>query len=259
MSGMFQLVFGAMDTEGRRIVTIPASSLSFGPVVCNLANLQTTTICVESRGTDGTGVIDCGGGSPHYNFFLAVDHNTNDSPKSTGGFAKDSTCAATYQDPVTGELWQACREQTGGSCNLNNLHPGVCNSPYHPSYGGNSPAGGLTVRLPLRLKNVAQATGDPCDGVGDTYNVTTEFTAFLTTGTARGTVYDANNFDRKIDHGASCYRGSCVTEVAGIPVTAFGADPQASVAGTKLVTALTVLDLHSIAGDTVATVEVQCQ
>lgn len=259
MSGQFELVFGPEDAQGRRTVAVPASSVTFDPVVCNVANVQNTTICVESPGADGFGVTDCNGGSSDYNFSLAVDHNTNGAPQSNGGFPQDQSCTSTYTDPITGELWHACLEQSGGTCNLNNLHPGVCNSPYRPEYAGVFPAGGITLRLPLRLKNVAQATGNPCDGNGDTYNVTTEFTAFLTTGVARGTVYDANNADRKIDQGAPCYGGNCVTEVTGTPATAFCADPQASLSGTKLVTVLTVIDLHSLAGDAVATVELQCQ
>ncbi|GIW43515.1 MAG: hypothetical protein KatS3mg077_0797 [Candidatus Binatia bacterium] len=259
MSGSFDVSVGPQEAQGLRSVTIPAASVVFDPVVCNVAGVQTVTICVESPGADGWGTLDCDGGTPNYDFWLEVDHNTNAAPQSNGGFVADASCTATYTDPLTGETWLACMEQSGGTCNLNNLHPGVCNSPYHPSYPGTFPAGGMTVRLPLRLKNVAQASGNPCDGVGDTYNVTTEFTAFLTTGTARGTVYDANNTNRKIDEGAACYGGTCVTRVTGAPVTAFCADPQASLAGVKMVTALTVLDLHSLGGDTAATVEVQCQ
>jgi hypothetical protein len=208
---------------------------------------------------DGTGTLDCAGGSTDYNFVLEVDHHTNAAPQNNGGLPQDPTCSASYTDPVQGTVWHACLEQSGGSCNLNNLHPGVCNSPYHPTYTGTYPAAGMTVKLPLRLRSVSGSNGDPCDGVGDTYNVTTTFTAFLTTGTARGTVYDANNVNRKIDHGASCYGGTCVTEVTGAPAGSFCADEQATLSGTKLVTALTVLDLHSMAGDTVATVELQCQ
>ncbi len=259
MSGSFQLQFGPADGNGHRSVTIPASSLSFDPVVCNVAGVQTTTICVESTGVDGYGVVDCVGGQSGYDFRLEVDHNTNGPPQSNGGFPADPSCSATYTDPLTNDTWHACLEQSGGTCNLNNLHPGVCNSPYHPSYSGTFPAGGMVVRLPLRLKNVSQSNGNPCDGAGDTYNVTTEFTAFLTTGTARGTVYDANNLNRKIDQGQPCYGGMCVTEVSGSPASAFCADSAASLSGVRLVTALTILDLHALGGDTAATVEVQCQ
>ncbi|MCX8072781.1 MAG: hypothetical protein N3C12_10065 [Candidatus Binatia bacterium] len=258
MSGSFQLAFGGADANGIRTVSIPASSLSFGPVVCNVAGLQ-TTICVESPGVDGFGQLDCDGGVANYNFRLEVDHNTNQPPQSNGGFPQDASCSATFTDAVTGQAWSACLEQSGGTCNLNNLHPGVCNSPYRPTYSGAFPAAGMTIRLPLRLKNVAGATGNPCDGVGDTYNVTTEFGAFLTTGTARGTIYDANNQNRKIDQGAPCYGGSCVTEVSGSPPAAFCGDPTASLVGTKLVSVLTVVDLHSFAGDAAATVELECQ
>ena len=46
---------------------------------------------------------------------------------------------------------------------------------------------------------------------------------------------------------------------SGYPASAFCADSAASLSGVRLVTALTILDLHSLGGDTAATVEVECQ
>lgn len=259
VTGSAQLAFGPLGSGGVRNVTIPASSITFNPVTCNVAGLSTVTVCVESTGIDGTGILDCDGGEPNYGYLTQVDHNTNSAPQSNGGFPADPTCSATATDPVTGGVSTACLEQTGGTCNANNLHVGVCNSPYHTSYPGSFAAGGLTARVPLRLKTVNSSTGNPCDGVGDTYGASTEVTAFITTGTARGTVFDSNNENRKIDQGASCRGGTCVTQVSGVPLTNFCANPSASLAGVRMVTAIGVLDLHSTAGDTVATVELECQ
>ncbi len=259
VTGSTSIVFGPQDPNGVRPVTIPASSISFNAVTCNVAGLSTVTICVESTGVDGVGILDCDGGEPNYGFLTQVDHNTNNPPQSNGGFPADPTCTATETDPVTGSISTACLEQTGGTCNANNLHLGVCNSPYHVSYPGTFGAAGMTVRVPLRLKTVSSSSGNPCDGVGDTYGASTEVSAFLTTGTARGTVFDANNENRKIDHGASCRGGSCVTQVTGVPLTNFCANPANSLSGSRMVTAIGVLDLDSTAGDTVATVELQCQ
>lgn len=259
VTGSVQIGFGPQDPSGVRPVVIPASSIFFNAVTCNVAGLSTVTICVESTGVDGSGILDCDGGEPNYGFLTQVDHNTNAAPQSNGGFPADPTCTATETDPVTGAISNACLEQSGGTCNANNLHPGVCNSPYHISYPNPFAAGGMTVRVPLRLKTVSSATGDPCDGVGDTYGATTDVNAFLTTGTAHGTIFDANNQNRKIDQGAPCRGGSCVTEVTGATLGTFCANPTSSISGAKIVTAIGVLDLDSTAGDTVATVELQCQ
>ncbi len=259
VSGSTQIVFGPQGVGGVRPVTIPASSISFNQVTCNVAGLSSVTICVESTGVDGTGIVDCDGGEPNYDFLTQIDHNTNNSPQSNGGFPQDTTCTATYTDPVTGSVSNACLEQNGGTCNANNLHPGVCNSPYHTSYPNSFAVGGMTVRVPLRLKTVSSASGNPCDGVGDTYGASTEVNAFLTTGTARGTVFDSNNENRRIDQGASCRGGSCITQVTGSTLSTFCSNPSASLSGAKIVTAVPVLDLDSTAGDTVATVELQCQ
>lgn len=259
VSGSTQIVFGPLAPNGVRPVTVPASSISFNQVTCNVAGLSTVTICVESTGVDGTGLVDCDGGEPNYDFLTQVDHNTNGAPQSNGGFPADPTCTATYTDPVTGSISNACLEQSGGTCNANNIHPGVCNSPYHTTYPNTFAAGGMTVRVPLRLKTVSSSSGDPCDGIGDTYGATTEVNAFLTTGTARGTVFDSNNENRKIDQGASCRGGSCITQVTGAGLSSFCSNPAASLSGARMVTAIGVLDLDTTAGDTVATVELQCQ
>jgi hypothetical protein len=261
VTGSVQIGFGPQDSNGVRPVIIPASSISLNAVTCNVAGVAEVKICVESTGVDGTGIVDCDGGEPNYGFLTQIDHNTNNPPQSNGGFDADPTCTATYTDPVTGSVFTACLEQSGGTCNFNNLHPGVCNSPHHFTYPNNFAAGGMTVRVPLRLKPVSSWTENPCDGVGDTYGASIEVNAFLTTGTARGTIFDSNNENRKIDQGASCRGGIgvCVTQVTGAPLTSFCSNPSASLSGSKMVTAIGVLDLDSIAGDTVATVELSCQ
>lgn len=259
VTGSAQIGFGPQDPSGVRAVIIPSNSISFDAVTCNVAGLSTVTVCVESTGVDGTGILDCDGGEPNYGFLTQLDHNTNGAPQSNGGFPADPSCTATETDPVTGAISNACLEQSGGTCNANNLHPGVCNSPYHTSYPGSFAAAGMTVRVPLRLKTVSSSSGNPCDGVGDTYGASTEVNAFLTTGTAHGTVFDANNQNRKIDQGASCRGGSCVTEVSGATLSSFCTNPSASISGAKIVTAIGILDLDTTAGDTVATVELACQ
>jgi hypothetical protein len=260
VSGSVQLQFGPQDGTGARQVTIPASSVSFNEVSFSIAGgLATVNVCVVSTGVDGVGEVDCNGGDANYNFLSQVDHNTNAAPQSNGGFAADPTCAATYTDPVTGGVSNACLEASMGTCNANNLHPGVCNSPTHTTYSGTFATAGMSVRMPLRLKVVSAATGDACDGVGDTYSTTADVNAFLTTGSAQGTIFDSNNENRKIDQGASCRGGSCVTLVTGAPLTSFCSNPANALSGSKMVTAFGAIDLDPTAGDAVATIELQCQ
>jgi hypothetical protein len=261
VTGSVSLVFGEQGVNGVRPVTIPASSVTFNSVTFNIAGLATVVVCVESTGVDGVGAVDCDGGEPNYNFLSQVDHNTNGAPQSNGGFAADPTCTATYTDPVTGGISSACREVSMGTCNAQNLHAGssLCNSPTNTSYSGTLASGGMTVRMPLRLKVVTSSTGDACDGVGDVYGTSAEVNAFLTTGQARGTVYDSNNENRRIDHGASCRGGSCVTQVTGATLSSFCSNPANSLAGARMVTAFPVVDLDSTAGDAAATIELQCQ
>jgi hypothetical protein len=257
ISGSFTIQFGPQDVNGVRSVTIPASSVAFNVVTFTVVT-STIKVCVEPVGPDGTGILDCDGGEPNFNLLSQIDHNTNGAPQSNGGFPADPTCSAVYTDPLTGGTSNACLEASMATCNANNLHPGVCNSPVHTTYSGTFPAAGLAVRMPLRLKVVSSSTGNECDGVGDTYSTTSEVNAYLTSGTARGTVFDSNNENRKIDQGAGCRGGSCVTQVSGAGLSTF-CSSGGSISGGKVVTAFPAIDLDSTAGDAAATVELQCQ
>jgi hypothetical protein len=83
--------------------------------------------------------------------------------------------------------------------------------------------------------------------------------AFLTTGVAHTTVFDSNNENRKIDQGASCRGGACVTEVTGAALTSFCSNPANSLAGSRMVAAFPAVDLDTTGGDVAATIELECQ
>jgi hypothetical protein len=259
ITGTATFQFGAEDANGVRQVTLPASSVFFDPTVFTLPLGQgTLTVCISADGPDGSGLIDCNGGEPAYSLLAQQDHNTNAAPQSNGGFAQDTGCDDTFVSEASGDVSTACLESAGGTCNANNLHTGICNSPTHTTVSGTFASGGATVLVPLTLRVVDVASGAPCDGVGDTYSTVVDLSAFLTTGTARGTVFDANNENRRIDHGVSCRGGSCVTQVTGAPRSCALIDG-GSLAGLKSVTAFPAVDLDSLAGDAGATVELTCQ
>jgi hypothetical protein len=258
VTGTATFLFGPTDANGVREVIMPASSVFFDPTTFTLPGGSTLTVCISSDGPDGVGQIDCDGGELDYSLLSQQDHNTSTAPQSNGGFAQDTACDDTFVNEATGELSLACLESSGGMCNANNLHVGVCNSPIHTTLSGSYPAAGMTALVPLTLRVVDTASGAPCDGVGDVYSQEVELTAFLTTGIAHTTVFDANNSNRKIDQGASCRGGTCVTEVTGAPRACALIDG-GTLTGLKSVTAFPAVDLDSLAGDAGATVELTCQ
>jgi len=268
IAGTVGFTIGNLDVNGNRSVEIPTSSVSFpNPAVFSLAGTD-IKVCVYPGAVNGTGTLDCNGGESNYNFISELDHNTNGASQSncTGNnthpqaCAQDTTCTASFTNPVTGAVSDACLEASMATCNAGNLHTGICNSPTRTTYSGTAPAGGLQVIEPLQLKVVGSSTGNECDGVGDTYSTTVEVEAYMTSGQAEATVFDSNNENRRIAHGAGCRGGSCVTRVTGNPATALCMNPvSGSLNGVKFVTAFSAIDLDATAGDAVATVEMTCQ
>lgn len=268
IAGTVGFTIGNVDGNGNRSIVIPTSSVSFpNPAVFTLAGTE-IKVCVYPGATDGVGTLDCNGGEANYNFITELDHNTNGASQSncTGNnvhpqaCAQDSTCTASFTNPVTGAVSDACLEASMATCNAGNLHTGVCNSPSRTTFSGTAPTGGLQVIEPLQLKVVGSSTGNECDGVGDTYSTIVDVQAYLTSGQAEATVFDSNNENRRIAQGAGCRGGSCVTRVNGNPATALCSNPvSGSLNGIKFVTAFPAIDLDATAGDAVATVEMTCQ
>ena len=97
-----------------------------------------------------------------------------------------------------------------------------------------------------------QCTGD------DTYSATTDLRVFMTTGTARSTIYDAKNTSNSLlDHmGTGCT--SCITQVLGAPRACASIDGT-SLASMKIVAGFPALDLDGTAGDGAVTIEATCQ
>ncbi len=177
---------------------------------------------------------------------------------STGGLPQDPQCDDTRTRP-DGTIGDACLESSVGTCNLNNLHPGVCNSPVEYVESGTFPIGGarLIEYLTLQLVTDVGPDGQQCTA-DDTYSAPADVRAFLTTGVARATVFDANNTDNNLlDHaGAGC--STCITQVTGAVRSCSSIIVSGRLTNMKVVTSVPFVDLESSIGDAAATVEIKC-
>lgn len=263
LSGSQTLQFGGIDGNGVRLIAIPAASIVFDPIVITnpLDMSNPIRLCVTSAGIDGDGKVDCNGGEPNINITTRVDHNTTNAPGSNGGLPQDLDCNDTRTDPG-GTVSNACLESPVGTCNANNIHPGVCNSPTEYVESGTFSSGSLRVSETLTLRLVSDVGGDgqQCTG-DDTYSAPATLQGFFTTGTAHTTIYDVNNVSNTmLDHlnsAGSC--GTCITEVTGLLRTCNAMLGSGGLDNLKFVGALPVLDVNTQVGDAAVTVEVECQ
>ncbi len=264
LGGSQTLQFTSPDGNGVRQVTVPASSIVFDPVVIPLPipGADPVRACVSQAGIDGTGKIDCNGGEPNLDIQVRVDHNTSTAPGSNGGLPQDPECDDTRTNPAGG-VSSACLESGVSTCNITNEHPGACNSPTEYVESGTFGSGHmrLTETLQLRLVSDLGTDGQQCTS-DDTYSDPVNLQVFLTTGTARATVYDTNNVENSLmDHlsgfGAlGC--SNCITQVIGAPRSCTGINGSAGVRDLKLVGALAVIDIQTGVGDAAVTMEIVC-
>jgi hypothetical protein len=265
LGGSQTLQFGGQDANGVRQISIPSSSIQFDPVDIPLPlGLGHVYICVNDAGVDGAGKVDCNGGDPDINLTVRVDHNTANAPGSNGGLPLDPECDDTRIDP-DGNTTQACLESGMGTCNPNNPHPGACNSPTEYVQSGTFVNGDFRVAETLTLQVVSDLGPDGIQCTSDdTYSAPATIRTFLTTGTARATIYDANNVSNSIlDHQApgsppiGC--SSCVTQVVGAPRTCGNITGSGGLKNLKLVGALPVIDIDPQVGDAGVNIEITCQ
>jgi hypothetical protein len=260
LTGSQTFQFGSVDGNGILPVTVPAASIQFDPIVVTVPILGAINLCVTSTGVDGSGQFDCDGGAPNLDVTVQQDHNTNGPPGANGGLPTDPECDDTRVAP-DGSISNACLESGVTICNVSNTHPGICNSPlnYVESTTFGSGHFRLVEKLTLRQSDNAGGDGMLCTG-DDTYSPATNLTAFFTTGTARGTVFDANNsFNSRLDHAVSDCT-NCITQVTGVPRACSAITmPAGSLTTLKMGAAFPALDLDTTAGDVVATIEAECQ
>lgn len=265
LSGSQTLQFTGQDANGVRQVTVPASSIVFNPIVIDVPDIGGDDVyaCVTHAGIDGTGKIDCNGGDPNLNIHVRVDHNTATAPGSNGGFPQDPECDDTRVDPA-GNVSTACLESMVSTCNLNNPHPGACNSPTEYLESGTFGSGHmrLTETLQMRLVSDFGPDGIQCTS-DDTYSEPANLQVFLTTGTARATVYDTNNIPNNLMDHLSVFGplgcSNCVTQAIGAPRSCTAINGAAGVRDLKLAGALAVIDIQTSVGDAAVTMEIECQ
>jgi hypothetical protein len=207
---------------------------------------------------DSEGIIDCDGGDPDYDILVEQDHNTSDPPPP--GFAQDPECDDSVINPFFGS---ASASLEGPS----KPHPGVCNSPVHVTTSNTFAAGGmrLTERLFIRLitSGTCPADSAPFDDVAGDIDIT----GSISTGTAKGVIYNVNNIPTGTMGTPGAGNGPsvcgllgsspCTTQVVGLPFGCANIDNNVMNAG-KLGFAFTVLDIAPI-NDGVATLAIVCQ
>ncbi len=257
LSGNQTLSFGLLDGNGVRPIAIPAGSITFDPIVISIPFSDPVRICVTATGTDGVGKIDCDGGEPNLNVTTRQDHNTS-NPPSGGGLPQDPECDDTRPQP-DGSTSTACLESSVTGCNAGDFHLGVCNSPLDYVESTTFTSGHVRAVEYLTIRQVSNEGPDSQQCTGDdTYGPPANVRVFFTTGTARATIFDANNVGGNlIDQGASgC---DCTTQVTGVPkacsqITGASGDLD----NLRMVGGFAVLDLDSTAGDAAVTIEAEC-
>ncbi len=258
ITGTQTLSFGQQQ-GGTRAITVPASSIHFDPIVLTVPIVNSQIkICLFPTGPDGTGVTDCVGGTANINYTIRRDHNTNNPPGSNGGLPQDPDCNDTRLEPDGVTVSSACLENSVGGCAT--FHPGVCNSPYDYPQTGTFGSGSLRITeyLQVRLVNDNGPDGQQCTS-DDNYGGSFDVRAYLTTGTARGTVYDTNNSsDSLLDQqGNGC--SNCQTQVNGVSKSCNSMVNGSGLNGMTMAAALVALDVDSTAGDAAVTVTATCQ
>jgi hypothetical protein len=267
LGGSQTMQFYPQDGNGVRQISIPHGSIVFDPISIDVppaGPANNVFVCVTDAGIDGTGKVDCNGGDPDIDLNVRADHNTNNPPGSNGGLPQDPECDDTRVDP-DGNTTSACMESASGSCNPNNTHPGVCNGPTEYVQSGTFTNGDFRVAetLTLRLVSDFGPDGIQCTN-DDTYSAPATLRAFLTTGDARATVYDANNvsnalIDNQTGGAAPLGCSSCITLVSGVPRTCSNITGSGGVKTLKLVGALPVVDIDASVGDAGVTIEITCK
>jgi hypothetical protein len=160
-------------------VSIPKDGVRFGAIPLPGGGL----LCVDEP-QDGNGIVDCKGGFAGADLQVTVDHDTRDvDPACQLGCAEDAPC----QGPFSGLHRQPCASCPGGTVSL-------CNGPVRTVRTGALEAGGLVVRLPLKLSVTLDAGIDNVHCTRDDEYQFEDVNAalLLTTGTSRGVIADVD-------------------------------------------------------------------
>ena len=291
LSGSQALITGrprdtaVMDPQGKVVakpgevpVVIKAADVEFHPVsIPGIDCACVRGIAVPDLfgpGNAGDGVIGCGdNGLTDIDYNLMQDHNTTPgSPGNFGGLPDDPECNAKFTFP-SGAVSMACLEGTGEKCSTPDFeHIGVCNSPRVIEFsGGQAPRGSALINNNTSISLLSDrgtcAETRKSDGScnfpdygADCLPCTADDAVFLpaeniptTTGTAQGTMFDANtdpNNPQDITKDEVCGGELCQTTITG---SLFDCDklndpdPNAALAGSALAACFPTIDAAQIA------------
>jgi hypothetical protein len=219
LSGQFSMAFGVPDANGVAPFTIPAASVDFDPVLNPLPGIN--AVCVKAV-ADGTGTVDCDGGSSPINRTVSQDHRTQDV---------DPGCVNGTPDPT---------------------HAGSCNGPQVVVNSGTFGAGAASSSITVAITTLttAQFGSDltPCTTDDTPSTPPSPVEVPLKTGSFTGTILDGNNnagFTLTISSAGSPFNCS---SIAGGTLT-----------GAKLTGGFAVIHADPAFGDIITAMELVAQ
>jgi hypothetical protein len=217
ITGSLLFNIGAPDPNGIATVDVPKDHANLPPVT--LPGLGTACVSLLE---DGSGIIDCDGGTQGIDTALKQDHDTTPGQAGNSGPAAglpdDPTCSIQTVLP-TGATSSACWE--GTECALDGTHTGVCNSPFYETWSGTFKPGDMRLNLVLSITTWKDAgpdgkfcTADDEEPVSaPAINPIT-----LTTGISRVEIIDANDEKgAKIGPDLNCGKKKCIAGNTGKP------------------------------------------
>lgn len=221
LSGQFTTVFGAPNGSGIATVTVPAASVSFSPILNPIAGIN--AVCV-SAAADGTGFIDCDGGTTPFNRSVTQDHNITNV---------DPGCATGTADPDPN-------------------HAGICNGPVVLIESGAFGAGDMQLSITVAIKTLLTAEfgvdGQPCTSDDTPSTPVPPVVVLLNTGSLSASLIDLNNFAGFTTNlSAQGNEFSCPSIATG------------TLTGGKLVGGFTVLHADATIGDLITALELVAQ
>jgi hypothetical protein len=221
LSGQFTTNFGAPNGSGIATVTVPAASVTFSPILNPIAGIN--AVCV-SAAADGTGFIDCDGGTTPFNRTIVQDHNISNV---------DPSCTTGIPDPDP-------------------THAGVCNGPVVLTENGTFGAGDMQLSITVAIKTLLTAQygvdGQPCTNDDTPATPAAPVVVLLNTGALSASVHDLNNFAGfTTTLSAQGNEFSCASIAAN------------TLTGGKLVGGFTVLHADATIGDLITALELVAQ
>lgn len=286
LAGFEMTVSGQADEDGIRTISIDQTTFFIPPAPTSFG----FTACLYGGG-EGTGFIDCDGGSAGLDVLLVQDHNT--TPGATGnsgvgvsGIPDDADCDMPTVSPRGADDYP-CLEGTkvcsggendqlrcdsiddcpgGTDCDVcgtpdsqgNGKHPGICNSGVQATLSGSFAPGDMAIVMPLAIAQVRpnQLGPDmlPCTE-DDTADPPASVPVLLSTGTNVVSIYDANNLavPQRITPDTTCTGSPCVTQISGNPINSCdNLDTDGALVGAVVGGGFPALDID-ISGDIVTT------